>query len=120
MSTNQNTQAKKVTYEVKGGPSKDRLFDAVKYVYEKDSIPLRFGVIFDTVAPGNCFRFLNIHDIRVTGITHESGSGDKFNLTGYCKMTFSPMTTESSHLHEKPFKMFYDAHDRVGTITFDT
>lgn len=121
MST-EKTEPKERYYNIVAGPNKDALFDACKYAYS-DNAKL---IIDFTVAIGytmerkvsnrNCIP-MAITDIKICGIEHEDGSGESFNLYGYCKA--DPESIDKSDVSYKPyrFEAYYDTRSRKGCIT---
>ena len=103
-----NTKEKPNRYEIVAGPNKDVLFDACKYAYSKHA---HVAVVF-VVATG--YTRMQISDIVICGIEHEDGSGESFNLHGYCKANMgSPGTTNAVR-----FESYYSTKTRKGLITF--
>jgi hypothetical protein len=100
------------SFNVTGGPSRDNLFEAVKRTYSGLPKCFEFDIQFDETHE------LNTHNMRLTGIKHQDESGHRFIIEGSCWMTFSPYTTEMSHLHSKKFTMTYDTNESKGTIEF--
>lgn len=105
-----------ITLEITDGPSRDTIFDSMKYSYET-RIPLEFKIIKEEPIPNHNNIFtstpLATRDIEVHTIQHEDGTGFKFNLEGYLDVKVS----EGGYLPRK-FKAFYDTKARKGTITF--
>ena len=113
-----NTNEKR-DYEIVGGPNRDVLFDACKYAYDKY---VRFSVSF-TVAigytmpksdPRAAYVPMEVSDFKICGIEHEAGSGESFNLKGYCRAKLD-LTSESRTYN---FKAWYNTKTREGTISF--
>lgn len=91
-------------YEILSGPNKDALFDACKYAYDKRvkiSIPFRLSEVCPT-------------EIRITSIVHDDGSGDYFNLAGYCKVDINEFGVHC-FCH---FEAFYNTKNRKGRMRF--
>ena len=118
MNTKEN--ANQVRYfDIIGGPNKDRLFDSCKYAFDKSAkISADFDVALGTTMPpehpGAAYILMGINDIKVCSIEHEDGSGESFNLAGYCQADLK--------LGEgyKPYRFsaYYNAKTRRGTISF--
>lgn len=114
---------KEKTYDIIGGPSKDLLFDACKYAY--NALPTNIGLYFSVVKgyttpvdnPGCAYVLMDISDIRIVGIEHEDGSGESFNLHGYCNINEKPLAA-GLLLKSYKFKAYYNAKTRKGTISF--
>ena len=104
----------KKIFNIENGPSLDRLFDAFKYAYSEyyDKVYATFLIAKSYTTPpgasGRAFRLLDAKDFRLTSIQHEDGSGQSFNLAGYCKVYDTP----------KNFTAYYNAKTRKGTISF--
>ena len=116
------TVAKEKQYEIVSGPCKDALFDACKYAYDKHSrVSIWFSIpVGYTMPPENAdaaYVLMKIKNIRLCMIEHEDGSGESFNLHGYCVADLSPVGAKDAY---KPyrFKTYYNARTRKGTITF--
>lgn len=143
MSTNEK---KEWTFDIVGGPSRDRIFDACKYAYddgEDGCIPIKFKVALD-IAKGPCDITdvipLYMSDFKVNEIGHEDGSGHSFNLGGYCKADLGfdignnydayyirtgyhkggrlPHPEIRKYLRNYYFRIYYSSKSRKGWITF--
>lgn len=116
-----NTKGEDRSFDIVGGPNKDMLFDACKYAYNKST---KVNVDFSVAAgysmpvddPGCACVLLSLSDIMITGIEHEDGSGDKFNLVGYCNAYLEPFGKPNFKWYD--FKAYYNAKNRKGWITF--
>lgn len=121
MDTKKNSR----TYKIVGGPNRDRLFDAIKYAYDADvKVPLNFQVFYGTTMPtwhpGCANILLQLKDIRVCSIQHESGSGYSFNIEGYLKTRLdNPCEIFETEMKEYKFTAYYNADTREGTISFE-
>ena len=97
------------------GPSRDTIFDAMKYSYET-RIPLDFKIVRgDSVSEdgrSGSKDMLGTRDIEIHTIQHEDGTGFKFNLEGYVDIKI-----ESQGYIPRRFKAFYNAKSRKGNIT---
>lgn len=110
----------KKEYEIMNGPSKDALFDACKYACSKNArIALEFSIAAGYTTPPenpNCaYVPLKAGDYIITMIQHEDGSGESFNLSGFCKAdtdVFGKGTLESYE-----FSMYFNTKSRKGHIT---
>ena len=111
MNTNSKNENMDRQYWIFNGPSRDTLFDACKYAYDKNAvIPIFFGVAEGYTAP------LNDPTItKICGISHEDGSGVSFNIRGYCMVKFSNGRNE---MKACSFKAYYNARTREGHISF--
>ena len=96
-------EIKTVTLEITDGPSRDTLFDSMKYNYEA-----RIQVDFKIIKGSSP---LVVRDVEIHTIQHEDGTGFKFNLEGYLDVK-----AEGGYVPRK-FKAFYNAKNRKGTVT---
>lgn len=108
-----NTNQKEKYYNIVNGPNKDALFDACKYACVKGAnIPISFdvaaGYTMPKGHPGCAYVIMPTSDFKITGIDHEDGSGESFNIRGYANK-------EGIHFH---FKGYYNTKRREGTISF--
>lgn len=115
-------QARKRHYEIEGGPNKDMLFDACKYAYDKHAkIPIDFAVALAYTRPksdpGCIYIRMKIANIVISGIEHEDGSGESFNLRGYCSADLETISGNAT-LIPYEFEAYYDSKRRKGHITF--
>lgn len=124
MNTNGNKKEKRY-YNIEAGPNKDALFDCCKYACSRNvNLPVEFKVAYGyttpTTDPGCAYLPLEISDIKIHEIGHEDGSGESFNLQGYCKVKLDIATDRPSEEY-KPyhFKAYYNSKNRTGCITFE-
>lgn len=109
-------------YRIVLGPSKDLLFDACKYAYSDNcDIRVDFNVAAGYTYPQDrlCSGYipLPVDDVRITGLEYEDGSGNKFNLHGYCRADLNAFDNSSSKVfHLYRFRAFYDTRRRTGEI----
>lgn len=113
-----NTEGK--SFDVVNGPSKDRLIDAFKYAYSKQTqISVKFSVVLSYTAPKDdpsCVRLIMlIDDFHIVSLQHENGSGHSFIVEGYCQASLHSGTTQ---LEPYDYNMYYNAKTRKGTIEF--
>ena len=111
-----NTERK--LFEITAGPCKDMMFDACKYAYSKTAqIPIDFTVIVGYTrpkdTPGAASIPIKIGDIKIASIQHEDGSGESFNLEGFCKASINDDYRAYS------FEAYYDTRSRKGVISFN-
>ena len=112
-------KTKEKYYSIISGPSRDVLFDACKYLYDKNA---RFTVDFTVVvgrtmlANDSAYIPMAITDMKICGIEHEDASG--FNLHGCCKADLK--YTGGSDIYYKlyKFKAYYNTEQREGFICF--
>ena len=118
-----NTNSKKERlFDIVNGPNRDTLFDACKYAYSKNAkVPVGFtvaaGYTMPEGSPGRAYFSLRLTDLTIAGIAHENGSGESFNLHGYCRAdldSFGSTATYSSYY----FSAYYNTQTRTGTIKF--
>ena len=113
---------KEQNFDIMGGPSKDTLFDACKYAYSKTTkMIIEFDVASGYTQPPeskNCaYVKMQMADIKIAGIEHEDGSGDSFNLRGYCRANINPFgEVVSGRPYE--FRAYYNTKTRKGHISF--
>lgn len=104
-----------VTFGIVDGPSRDAIFDAMKYNYET-RLPLDFKIVKgDSISEdgrSGSKDILGIRDIEIHTIQHEDGTGFKFNLEGYVDIK-----VEQGYIPRR-FKAFYNAKSRKGAISF--
>ena len=111
------------TFDIVAGPNRDMLFDACKYAYDKMvRIPIDFvvaiGYTMPKHHPGCAYVPMYISDIKVVGIEHEDGSGESFNLHGYCKADPDSTVGNAKTCTSYNFKAYYNTKSRSGCITF--
>ena len=110
-------------YDIVAGPSKAMLFDACKYAYAKTAkLPVDFTIAIRYTLPTkhnpqSTFVQMAITDIKICGIEHEDGSGESFNLHGYCKADTSPFAKTSPAYKAYRFKAYYNSKSRKGNIS---
>lgn len=114
----------KFNYEIVDGPSRETLFDALKYAYDDNVV---ISATF-TVAPQE-WNLPNqeprpifpakTKSWRITHISHEDGSGYSFNIEGYCKANLRRHVTtyegRTGYLMYR-FKSYYNCRTRKGRI----
>ena len=110
-------------YDIVGGPSKDTIFDACKYAYSKTAkVEVNFSVAISYTAPKGdpecAYIPMSITDVRIVSIEHESGSGEHFNLGGYCKADLNNYGGVYATYKTYRFEAFYNSKTRTGTIGF--
>lgn len=99
-------------YEIANGPSADRLFDALKYAYDKDAnVSIDFHVVEGLTSRNKevaAYFKMDAKNWRIFGIAHEDGSGHNFNIRGF---------VEENSEHYR-FAAYYNVKTRTGSITF--
>lgn len=110
-----------VRFNIGGGPSRDRIFDACKYVYDKIKIDLDFKIILGYSTPKDdpCSAALEIpvKDFRIHKIMHEDGSGESFMLSGYCKADLDPCMPIIKNTRSTAFRLGIIASaERAGSL----
>ena len=119
--SNQALERQTVRFNISGGPSRDRIFDACKYLHDKIKIDLDFKVILGDSTPKDdpCSAALEIpvRDFRVHKIMHEDGSGESFMLSGRCKADLNPCMPMIKKYKEYNFSAWYNSKRRVGWIS---
>ena len=96
---------KMITLRITDGPSRDMIFDSMKYLYET-RIPLEFKFTKEET-PGEVVK---TRDIEIHTLQHGDGTGYRFNLEGYLDVK-----AEGGYIPRR-FKAFYSAKSRKGTI----
>lgn len=117
-----NTNTTERLYEIMNGPSRDTLFDACKYAYSKfNKIHVEFtvaaGYTMPKGSPGRAYVSLRLTDIIIAGIAHENGSGESFNLYGYCHADLNSFGGQVTYKNYY-FSAYYNTQTRTGTIKF--
>jgi hypothetical protein len=116
-------ESKPKSFEIVAGPSRDMLFDACKYAYSKHAhvavdFAVATGYTMPRANPGCACIQMQISDVKICGIEHEDGSGESFNLHGYCKANLGSFGTTKAVRKPYRFKAYYNARTRKGFITF--
>lgn len=122
MNIKEETQKRR--YDIVGGPNKDLLFDACKYAFsEAVKIPVNFAVAIGYTAPksnpNRCYIRMKIANIKIVGVEHEDGSGESFNLRGYCDADLRSINSTGVSLSHYRFDAYYDSKRREGSIVFE-
>lgn len=105
-------EVKSRSYDIVGGPNRDLLFDACKYTHNRGvNLPVAFSVTIDS------FILMAIKNIRINGIKHEDGSGESFNLHGYCEADVNYRGGRTPAYKSYRFKAWYNSKSRKGHIT---
>ena len=121
-----NTTSKSATncYSIINGPSKSVLFDSCQYAYSKDvKVHINFAIPQGYSSHSNdaikLYLPMQITDIVITGIQHEDGSGESFNLEGYCKVDIDYHIRNDGvcRYQYRRFTAYYNSKSRKGTIT---
>lgn len=107
-------------FDIYNGPSRDLLFDACKYAYDKGiKIPIDFKVALGTTRPKEeptaAYVPMQIGDFSIASIEHEDGSGTSFNIVGFCKANL-PINNDGYKSYM--FEIYYKATRREGYIRF--
>ena len=110
-------------YDIVNGPNKDTLFDACKYAYVKGAqIPINFdiaaGYTMPKSDPSSAYIPLSTRDFKIVSIENEDGSGESFNLEGYCTAGFKRRPTGLNIYNTYKFSAYYNTKRRTGTIRF--
>ena len=117
------TETREKYYDIVAGPNKDALFDACKYACSKTAkltvdFTVAIGYTTPKDNPGCAYIAMAISDIKITGIEHEDGSGESFNLRGYCKADLCSLGGDNVKYEQYRFKAYYNSRIREGCITF--
>lgn len=113
------------SFDIVGGPNRSLLFDACKYAYDKNikftvNFAVAMGYTLPKSDPRSAYVALDIKDIKICGIEHEDGSGESFNLHGYCQTQLDSFGINDRKFREYKFKAYYNSKNRSGTIRFLT
>ena len=113
-----NTNGK--SFEIINGPSRDTLFDAVKYAFDKSAIiPIQFDVTSNRaiVESGQDYNSsTRAKDLEIVYIEHEDGSGHSFNIYGRCSID-AKFNSGYRVIYERyKFRAYYNAKTRKGFI----
>lgn len=116
MNTNNITN---VTYRIHGGPSRDLLIDALKYAYDDNvEVVLDFGIAEGYTSDPNkgaaAFVKLPAKAFRIERLSHEDGSGQSFNFSGYCLAG----SANEAFLRPYGFSAYFNTKSREGWIKF--
>ncbi len=112
------------SFEIVNGPSRDTLFDACKYAYDRQTtISVDFSVAIGYTTPPSQSQSgyipMKLKNIRIDGIRHKNSSGTKFDLYGFCDADLEiyryKYTASWKHYQ---FRATYDSKCRTGEITF--
>ena len=115
-----NTKSKN-HYEIVDGPSRSDLFASCERNYDKNTkinieFSIALGYTMPKKDPRSAYLLLDVADIRITGIEHEDGSGNSFNLHGYCKANLSAYV--GAELRPYRFTAYFNTKTRKGCIDF--
>ena len=115
-----NTKARK--FDIVNGPGKDALFDACKYAYGKSGqlavdFAVAAGYIGSTDPRERAYFKMKIRNLKIAGIEHEDGTGENFNLHGYCQADLDSHHGPGNYVSYR-FKAHYNTQRRQGTIQF--
>lgn len=118
-----NTKKTETYYDILNGPSKDTLFDACKYACSENAeirvdFTVAFGYTMPKGDPGRAYIQMAIKDVMIMGIENEDGSGESFNLHGYCFADLHPLKGCNPIYHHYRFKCHYSSKNRKGVIAF--
>lgn len=86
------------SFKIKNGPNKDMLFDACKYAREGGN---KISISFQLEPPAK------IEEVDILAISHEDGSGQSFNIEGYCRYGGQI----------RGFKAYYNTRLRTGSLS---
>ena len=109
-------------YDILDGPSIEALFDACRYAYSKTIIPIKFVVAIGyTCNPGEIGAarvVMGTRNFKIVGISHEDGSGSKFNLEGFGEAKIDEDGHATNVFKNYHFVAFYNTKTRKGNISF--
>ena len=104
-------------YSIVGGPNRDTLFDNCKYSCQGNSrVGVGFSIPFDIPSDSGpqIYTYMLVKDLKIRGIEHENGSGESFNLWGFCQADLYDIGV----FEEYRFKAYYNSRKRQGWISF--
>lgn len=111
-------------FSIINGPSKSVLFDSCQYAYSKDvKVHINFAIPQGYSNHSNdatkLYLPMQITDLVITGIQHEDGSGESFNLEGYCKVDIDYHIRNDGvcRYQYRRFTAYYNSKSRKGTFT---
>lgn len=117
MST-QKVVYKNETYQIKDGPSVDKLFDACKYWGTSLIIPLQFKIADCELVKDGVYTILASRDFRIRSISHGVDRADLI-LEGSVEADLnSRLGKDFSVYVEYDFTALYNVKTRRGEITF--
>lgn len=109
-------------FDIVDGPNRELLVDSFKYAYDENvRIPLRFSIVLSERNESNdshVYVPAKTKAWRITSLQHEDGSGQSFNIEGYCKaylLPVYPSVGEVAYLSYR-FKAYYSTKNRRGQI----
>lgn len=105
-------------YEIANGPSTDRLFDALRYAYDKKgaNVAIDFDVSEGLTSRDKevaAYLKMDAKNWRVTSISYEDGSGNNFNIAGYVTVK-----NEIGNDCTVSYVAYYNTNSRTGHIKF--
>ena len=104
----------KIIKSIANGPSRDRIFDSMKYL-EGGRSPLRVAFEVSTFSGiGTPISIQGEEELCVTicAIEHEDGSGNSFNLRG--------TIISGGHKSGHEFRAYYNTRSRKGKMVIDS
>lgn len=111
-------------FSIINGPSKSVLFDSCQYACSKDvKVHIDFAIPQGYSSHDNdaikLYLPMQITDLVITGIQHEDGSGESFNLEGHCKVDIDYHIRNDGvcRYQYRRFTAYYNSKSRKGTIT---
>ena len=120
-------------YTILSGPNKSTLFDAYQYAYSKDKkITVNFNIpqgylnrsnnATDNAAKAYLPLPLKISNVTVTGLQYEDGSGESFNLEGYCNADIDYYRRNDGARRYKCYRFlaYYNTKNRTGWFALTT
>ena len=105
-------------YDLADGPSRDTLLDAFKYAYSEEvEIPIKFTIVLGHDPEGRIIIPARTKKWRITKLQHEDGSGQSFNIEGYCKANLRITRSERITVYlTYRFKAYFNCRTRKGRI----
>ncbi|MBR5046171.1 hypothetical protein IKX73_00880 [Candidatus Saccharibacteria bacterium] len=105
-------------FDIIDGPNRYALFEACLHAAANDPVivPVTFDVVEGYDAPpsepGAWAMLLKCNSFRVLGIENEDGSGESWNIHGYCQ------SAAFGQLQDCKFEAYYNSKRRKGSIRF--
>ena len=105
-------------YSIFRGPTRDELFDSMKYQYDENAnvgVEFLFGSAFPlyfTEGQDYSESIVKTKNIRINSISHMNISGHKFVIRGTMDARILPFSSYELH----PFNIIYDTKERTGSI----
>ncbi len=123
MNTTKKTSDQAMGFDIVNGPNKHVLFDACKYAYDKSAhVKARFVVALaytNSEIGRGAYVPMEIRNTKVYSIQHEDGSGESFNIEGWCEAKIP--TVGCGEVVFKDYRVHgcYNTKTRKGFLYFE-